>query len=249
MRKGFLTYFITWIIFLVLFNIVIFVIPSSIDGETIMNVVKVSTTIKGGAINSLDASLIAVAKNLESNNMILDKYAGAFWPGYIFVILVFIVQLICSYIAFSEKNNQKFFYKVPLITISYTGLIVTSVVGIICMFIPNVPIWLGIVLCLIVLIITIVSLLKANLASSIISSKDDEIANSTAFMKEMTAKAKALWDADKNNEDLRKLYEAFRYADPKINANENEIRILLNGLISCNSKQNINELIGRIKDN
>lgn len=256
MRKSFNTYLIIWALALVLFNLIIFVIPSSINGETIINVVNTVSALKGG-INNIDASLLELANylmNSSDKEIILYKYAGAFWPCYVCIMFTFIGQLICSIYAFKETNNQKFFYKIPLITISYTGLVFTLIFGIIGMFFPDFPIWLGVTICIIIFVITLISLIKANLVSTIVSNKDDEIANSTAFMKEMTAKAKTLWDADKQNEDLRKLYEAFRYANPIINNGNNaEITKLFSAImdkINTNNKakEEIDMLVLKLKE-
>lgn len=55
----------------------------------------------------------------------LSKFGGAFWSGYAFITLAFIGQLAVFFIAFKAENLQKLFYSIPLIRISYTGLILT----------------------------------------------------------------------------------------------------------------------------
>ena len=55
----------------------------------------------------------------------LSKFGGAFWSGYIFITLAFVGQLAVSFIAFKAENPEKFFYKLPLVGISYTGLVLT----------------------------------------------------------------------------------------------------------------------------
>ena len=243
MRKSFKTYLIIWVIALVIFNLVIFAIPSSINGLTIIALVELVSTDK--------AFILANVPNFAET--IFNKYGGAFWPCYAIITVSFIGQLVCAYFAFKETNNQKFFYKVPLITISYLGLIVSLMAAILGMFIPDLPIWLAITICIIIFVITLTSLLKANLAATIISSKDDEIAESTAFMKEMAAKAKALWDADKSNEDLRKLYEAFRYANPLNLKYSEEITIkikeMMKDIVSNKDSSTIKELTVLINNN
>lgn len=253
MRKSFNTYIVIWLIALVIFNLVIFVIPSTIDGAQIINVVKVCAMLRGGfTIN--DVRLIALANYLTDHNLILVKYMGAFWPCYVCFMFAFIGQLICSIYTFKETNDQKFFYSIPLTTISYVGLVFTLLICSFGMFIPEFPIWLAVTLCIIVFVITLISLLKANLASSIISQKDDEIKEVTSFAKEMTAKAKALWDADKNNDSIRRLYEEFKYCDYKkvnnihdiINAKYSEIENKINN--NEDIKDCVNELISIIKN-
>lgn len=251
MRKSFNTYLVIWAIALILFNLVIFVIPSSIDGKTILNVVKTASILKGG-MDTTDVSLTSLGIYLVDNKLILDKYAGAFWPSYVCIMFAFIGQLVCAIFAFKETNSQKFFYKIPLITISYTGLVFTLIFGIIGMFFPEFPIWLAVAICVIIFVITLIALLKANLAATIISNKDDEIAESTAFMKEMTAKAKALWDTDKQNDDLRKLYEAFRYANPilkgKPDGFADKVNYLLMRISDTKSLEDIKELLNLLSE-
>lgn len=251
MRKSFKTYLIIWSISLVLFNVVVFIIPSSINGAQIIDVVKVSAAIKGDVTN-LDYQLLELADyllNSADKELILNKYAGAFWPCYICIILSFIGQLFCAYNAFKETNNQKFFYKIPLITISYIGLIITLIAGIFGMFFPDFPIWLAVTICITIFAITLISLLKADLVGNIVSNIDDKVEDKTAFMREMTAKAKALWDADKSNEDLRKLYETFRYVDPTFNKNfeEEKINYLFERIKHNQSEDDIKQLINYLK--
>ena len=63
----------------------------------------------------------------EMNGM--SKFGGAFWVGYIFITIAFVGQLICAFIAFKAENIEKMFYNVPLISLSFIGLIVMAVVG------------------------------------------------------------------------------------------------------------------------
>ena len=86
-----------------------------------------------------------------------NNFVGAFWNGYIFITLAFIGQLVCSYFALKAESLQKMFYNIPLITISYTGLIVMLIVGALAMAIPNLPNWIGIIVCLAVLAFTAIS--------------------------------------------------------------------------------------------
>ena len=48
------------------------------------------------------------------------KFGGAFWSGYAFIVIAFIGQLLCAYKAFKAENITKFFYNLPIITISFT---------------------------------------------------------------------------------------------------------------------------------
>ena len=155
-----------------------------------------------------------------------SKFGGAFWVGYIFITLSFIGQLICAYFAFKVDSLQKFFYNVPLIRISRTGLVLTAILGTLCMAIPNLPNWIGVILCLAVLAFTAISVIKATAAGDIVSGIDEKIESKTSFIKLLTADAEALMSAAKTPElkaEVKKVYETIRYSDPMSNAALEEI--------------------------
>ncbi len=148
----------------------------------------------------------------------LSKFGGAFWVGYIFITVAFIGQLVASFVAFKAENPQKLFYKIPLVRISYTGLILTLVFGTLCMAIPNLPNWIGIVLCFAVLGFNAISVIKTNFAADTVAKIDGKIKIQTAFIKNLTVDAEILMNkatTDEIKSECKKVYEAVRYSDPK----------------------------------
>ena len=176
----------------------------------------------------------------------MTKFGGAFWVGYIFITLAFIGQLAVSFFAFNTKNMQKFFYKIPLIRISWTGLILTLVFGVLCMVIPDLPDWVGIIACFAVLAFNAISLAKANIAADIVSEIDDKIKAQTSFIKTLTADAESLMSRAQNETAktaTKKVYDAVRYSDPMSNDSlsgiESEIAIKFNqfaGVVIANGE-------------
>lgn len=147
----------------------------------------------------------------------MTKFGGAFWVGYIFITLAFIGQLAVSFFAFNTKNMQKFFYKIPLIRISWTGLVLTLVFGVLCMAIPDLPNWVGIIACFVVLAFNAIALAKANIAADIVNEIDDKVKTQTAFIKTLTVDAESLISRSQNETAkaaAKKVYEAVRYSDP-----------------------------------
>lgn len=147
----------------------------------------------------------------------VSKFDGAFWVGYIFITIAFVGQLICAYIAFKAENLKKLFYNIPLISISYVGLVVMLVVGGLTMVIPGMPNWLGVIVCLAALGFTAISVIKAGFAAEIVSNIDDKIATETAFIKAMTVESRNLVNranASMLKKQCKKVYDAFRYSDP-----------------------------------
>ena len=151
----------------------------------------------------------------------MTKFGGAFWVGYIFITIAFIGQLVCAFFAFKPSDKQKVFYNIPLVTISYAGLIVMLIAGTACMAIPNLPNWIGIIVCLLVLAITAIAVLSAGFAASVVTEIDQRVKVKTFFIKSLTVDAEHLMNTSKTAELkalAKKVYEAVRYSDPMSNA-------------------------------
>ncbi|MGN0606017.1 MAG: hypothetical protein ACI4JM_05805 [Oscillospiraceae bacterium] len=150
----------------------------------------------------------------------LSKFGGAFWSGYIFITLAFIGNILCTYNAFKTENTKKFFYNIPLVSISYTGIVTMLIFGSAFMIIPSFPNWLGGVICLLILVGNILAVIKASAAGDIVSGIDDKIKANTLFIKSLTADAQSLISLSKSAEsktECQKIYEAVRYSDPVSN--------------------------------
>ena len=149
-----------------------------------------------------------------------EKYTSSFWIGYIFIMVAFVGQLICSYVALKETDINKTFYNISLVKTSFTGLIVSFVFGGMCMLISPLPYWVGILLCAIVLVLNILSVIKAFTAAKIVAVIDDEVKIETLFVKTLTVDAESLLYRAKSEvvkNECKKVYEAARYSDPMSN--------------------------------
>ncbi len=147
----------------------------------------------------------------------MTKITGVFWVGYVFITLCFIGQLVCAYFALKPESSQKLFYSLPLIIISYSSLIVALIIGALTMVIPNLPVWVGIVLCALILAFSAISVIKAVAAADIVSEKDDEIKERTTFIKSLASDAQSLMARASDEEGkalCKKVFEAIRYSDP-----------------------------------
>lgn len=148
-------------------------------------------------------------------------YDARFWVAWAVVIITYIGQLFCAKIAFDSKNNEKLFLNIPLVTYSFTAIIVETIVSGICMLIPNCPAWISAILCVIVLGISIISVTKAKIAADIVSDTDDKIKTQTFFIKSLTIDAETLMNSAKSDavkEECKKVYETVRYSDPMSNS-------------------------------
>lgn len=143
--------------------------------------------------------------------------SGGFWVGYVFTTIAFLGQFSSTYKAFKAKTLKKCFYNVPLITISYTGLIVMLIAGSVCMVIPGIPNWLGVIVCLVVLGVTAIAVISAGAAGSIVANLDQKVEEKTTFIRNLTIDAENLMNranAPMLKNQCKKVLEAVRYSDP-----------------------------------
>ena len=150
----------------------------------------------------------------------VSKFSGSFWVGYIFITIAFLGQLACAFVAFKAENLKKFFYNIPLLSISYGGLVTMLVVGSIFMAIPVLAEWIAIIVCVIILAFNAIAIIKATAAADIVSGIDEKIKTQTFFIKSLSVDAQSLMTSAKSEElraEAKKVYEAIRYSDPMAN--------------------------------
>ncbi len=150
----------------------------------------------------------------------VSKFSGSFWVGYIFITIAFVGQLACAFVAFKAENLKKFFYNIPLLSISYGGLVAMLIVGSVFMAIPVLPEWIGIIVCVIILAFNAIAIIKATAAADIVIGIDEKIKVQTFFIKSLSVDAQSLMTSAKTDElraEAKKVYEAIRYSDPMAN--------------------------------
>lgn len=150
-----------------------------------------------------------------------EKYTPSFWIGYAFIMVSFIGQLACSFVAFKAENSQNLFYNIPLIKISFTGLVLSFVFGGICMFASPLPGWVAAIVGIIILGAVALSVFKAKAAADLVSEIDTRVKNKTFFIKSLALDTEQVMNAAKTDELktlAKKVYEAVRFSDPMSNA-------------------------------
>lgn len=161
-----------------------------------------------------------IAFTVTAETVGFEAVTASFWVGYAFITLAFIGNLICSLLFFKEENKNKIFLNLPIITISYSALVVSLIVGAVAMAMPSIPYWVGIIVDVLVLAFYVIAILKASAAADIVSDIDKKIKTQTFFIKSLTVDAETLMARAKNDEiraEAKKVYEAIRYSDPMSN--------------------------------
>lgn len=197
MKKNFKSYALIWTIFLVAFNVIVFLVRPIIPGYEI-------------------------------------RYDARFWIAWVFVMAAFVGNLVCANAAFKAENLQKLFYNVPLITISYSGLILMLVLGAVLMLIPNCPARIAAIVCVAIAVFTAVAVVKAGWAAETVSETHERVAQRTQFIKLLTVETETLMTAAKTPDAkiaTKKVYEALRYSDPMSSEALGEIEAELAGEI------------------
>ena len=149
----------------------------------------------------------------------MSKFGGAFWVGYAFIMVLFLAQLGIGWYAIKD-DLTKTFYNIPLLQISYSTMIAMMIVGVLCMAIPQFPVWLGIIICLLVVVFGGISAALAQTASSVVSDIDVKVKNKTFFIRSLTVDTESLLARSQLPEirdEVDKVYEAVRYSDPMSN--------------------------------
>ncbi len=147
----------------------------------------------------------------------VDKYTSSFWIGYVFITICFVGNLLCANFAFKADSARELFYNVPLITISYTALIISFIVGGLCMLLSNLPYWIGVIVCATVLALFAIAIVKASAAVDLVERVDEKVKTQTSFIRNMTVEAESLMNRATDPEAkaaCKKVYEALRFSDP-----------------------------------
>ena len=149
-----------------------------------------------------------------------NKFGESFWIGYAFITVMFIGQLVCAYFVFNQDSNAKAFYNISLLKLSVGGLVSSFIFGSLCMIFSFIPYWVSTILCAVVLVLNVISLLKAKVVVTAVEEVDKKVKTKTFFIKSITIDAETLMasaDDEEVKAECRKVAEALRYSDPMSN--------------------------------
>lgn len=145
------------------------------------------------------------------------KNNASFWTAYIASVIAMLLQLVCAKISFKPEKLDRLFLNIPVISITFTGMVASMIIGAVCMVIPSVPVVAVIVIEYLILAFTGISVLKANAAAEIVNEVGEKVKEKAQFIKLTTADAQNLMNSAKSESvksACKKVYEALRYSDP-----------------------------------
>jgi hypothetical protein len=146
---------------------------------------------------------------------------GAFWVAYGFASFTILAQALVDWVAFRNADTLKrVFMGIPIIKISFRCMV--AQLGLCGLFMLlsvwlNIPSWIPVIPCLIILAFATVAVIKADWAREIIEKIDVKSAAESRFMHQLRADLDSLVPHVTDNvlrTKLDKLAEDVRYSDP-----------------------------------
>ena len=185
------------------------------------------------------AVFVAVALLIPSQIGGWSKNEGSFWAAFVMILLVFAGQLGCSALVFRKGTLEQKFLRLPIIYVSYTALIVTLIVEMVCVVIPVTKNWLGFVLGLVILACYGVAVVMSVSGAAVIEQTERKVKEETRFLLNLRTEAELLRKQPHSPEIaayVKKVEEAVRYSDPRSNQALEELEGRLSMAFSAFSK-------------
>lgn len=146
-----------------------------------------------------------------------SKFGGAFWAGYVLIMLALSGQAVCSWLFFKKDDKNKIFLSLSALSFSLSGLIVSIIAGVLCMIIPNLPNWLGALIGILVLGAYGIAYVAATASAEAVESIDKKVEAKTMFIRSLTSDIESLKARAKSETvkaEVKKVSDAVRYSDP-----------------------------------
>ena len=147
----------------------------------------------------------------------MSKYAGGFWPGYGFITLTFLIHLIFTWKMFDAEGREQKILNMPVIVISFIEVLLMAVAGGLCMALPFVAYWVGIIICAVILVLSIVFSITAMAVTEKTYAANCQLNERVELFRDITGEAEILKKKSAGKEAeacAHKIIEALKYSDP-----------------------------------
>lgn len=145
----------------------------------------------------------------------------AFWIAYVFTVAAFAAQIVIWKTALGKKDALKSkFLGFPIVHIGIIYVIMQTVVFVVFLFVPSLPIWSVIVICSIIAGISSVCMISADTGCNEIERVEVKVQKKVFYIRELQADVELLADAETDNDiktALIQLAEKIRFSDPMSN--------------------------------
>jgi len=175
---------------------------------------------KNGILGGL-ILLIALAVFNVIAFVLPHEYGGAFWCGYIFTTLAFILQALFAFIAFGKADNiKKTFLGLPVAQLGITYLIIQLIWGLICISVSVISVQIAVVISVVLLGVYAIAIIIAMIGRDVVTDIDAKVKVKTFFMKSLLVDVEIVMAKTENSEIkalLNNLAETAKYCDPMSN--------------------------------
>lgn len=141
-----------------------------------------------------------------------------FWIAYAFTVVAFALQIGIWNAAFKATETLKSkFLGVPIIYVGIVYLVLQLIAFAVFMIFPLIPSWIVVIACALVLGISAICLISADVARDEINRVEEKVNQKVFYIRELQADVEILAEQEQNPEikaELKKLVEKIRYNDP-----------------------------------
>lgn len=143
---------------------------------------------------------------------------AAFWIAYAFTVVAFALQIGIWNAAFKADDALKSkFFGIPIIHIGIVYLAFQLIAFAAFMVFPVIPSWIVVIVCALILGISAICLLSADVARNEIDRVEEKVNRKVFYIRELQIDVEILAEQERNTETktaLKKLAEKIRYSDP-----------------------------------
>lgn len=150
--------------------------------------------------------------------VIPTEKTATFWIVYVFTAMAFVAQIAIWRNALGKEDTLKSkFLDLPVVHVGIVYLVVQIVAFAVFMGFPVIPSWVAVIVCALILGISAIRLISAEVARNEINRAEDKVNQKVFFIRELQADVEMLAQQEQNPETktaLIKLAEKIRYSDP-----------------------------------
>lgn len=172
---------------------------------------------------------------------------GNFWVGYVFTMLILVGHLVYVHVFINRKGNLTI--ENTLRVLNYIELPVLVIIPIVCMFITNLPVWIAVIACTVILAITVIFSVCADTVTNKTVNAYEADRRNSEMMRTLQSKVEyiARQARGTSREDItKKIYEAIRYSNPMSDETTREIeKVILYKLENDEIDEELLELVNR----
>lgn len=137
-----------------------------------------------------------------------------FWIAYAFTFVAFVLQIGIWNAAFTLKSK---FLGIPIIYVGIVYLVLQLIAFAVFMIFPLIPSWIVVIACALVLGISAICLISADVARDEVNRAEEKVNQKVFYIRELQADVEMLAEQEQNSKiktGLTKLAEKIRFSDP-----------------------------------